>query len=156
MKLFIIFTLFLCVYIFSEQFTGVQQPEFEDDTQTVNMFKEVLEHLKPAKNKAACQIFPRELLVREKVGLRWDTVPEKYWEEEILPRLSGSVAVLDVGANTGHFALPMAKLGHTVISLEPNPNTCKTLKQNLETQGVSSKVCCLGETKARVFIPATY
>ena len=111
------------------------------DTEKAKLFKRALESLAPISTKANHQLNPRKLLVREKVGLRWDLFPERYWEMDILPRISGHITVLDVGANTGQFAIPMAELGHTVISLEPNRNTCETLKNKLEIRGLTTQVC---------------
>ena len=119
------------------------------ETQIRNLFKEALGSL--VQTRATKQTVPRKLLVREKVGLRWNMYPEKYWETEILPRVPSHITVLDVGANAGQFAIPMAELGHTVISLEPNENTCNTLKNNLESRGLSPRVRCALEPLSLMF-----
>ena len=107
------------------------------ETQIVNLFNDALRSL--VQTKATEQV-PRKLLVREVVGLRWNTYPEKYWETDILPRVPNHITVLDVGANAGQFAIPMAELGHTVISVEPNENTCNSLKKNLDSRGLAPQV----------------
>ena len=121
-----------------------QQTSLElDDSQMPKVFKQTLESQVSTSTDFKKQSVPRKLLVREKVGLRWDLFPERYWETHVLPRISGHITVLDVGANTGQFAIPIAELGNTVISLEPNEKTCNTLKNNLETRGLTPKVCLL-------------
>mmetsp|Transcript_34981 Transcript_34981/g.104341 ORF Transcript_34981/g.104341 Transcript_34981/m.104341 type:complete len:435 (-) Transcript_34981:317-1621(-) len=58
----------------------------------------------------------------------------------------GSTTIVDVGANAGQFALPLAKKGHTIYSFEPVSQTCATLKDNIKKEGVEAriKVACVG------------
>ena len=152
-RLFLICTVVIVVYVFStctpntsEMSTSIdlhqQQISLElVDAQMANMFEQTLESLVPNSTDFKKQPAPKKLLVRERVGLRWDLFPERYWETRVLPRISGHNTVLDVGANTGQFAIPIAELGNTVISLEPNEKTCNTLKNNVETRGLTPKVC---------------
>jgi len=69
--------------------------------------------------------------------------------ENILHILLGSTtrtAIVDIGANVGQFALPLAKEGHTVYSFEPIEGTCEILKQNVKKDGVERlvRVFCVG------------
>jgi len=82
----------------------------------------------------------RRILVREHVGLDWDSVPEKYWEDRILPRLRHRVNIVDIGANVGQFAVPNAQLGHNVISFEPNKNTCLSLISRIKNKDLENLV----------------
>ena len=82
----------------------------------------------------------RRILIRERVGLRWDTIPEKYWEHNVINRVEQQVSIVDIGANVGQFAIPNAARGHIVHSFEPNPNTCRTLKLRVFEENVQSKV----------------
>jgi FkbM family methyltransferase len=49
---------------------------------------------------------------------------------EILYSLSGDVFV-DVGANVGQYAVPLAKRFRTVVAVEPNPGAIEILQRNL-------------------------
>ena len=105
-------------------------------------FKEKLTSLSPSSTQPR-KHWDRSLLVREQVGLSWDVYPERYWETKVLPKLSREITLLDVGANVGQFAIPNAKAGHRVISLEPNDSTCATLKGSLVAKGLAHKVSAL-------------
>jgi FkbM family methyltransferase len=48
--------------------------------------------------------------------------------------------VLDVGANIGFYAVPVALLGATVACFEPAPATLDVLRTNIERNGVSERV----------------
>ena len=48
--------------------------------------------------------------------------------------------VVDIGANVGQFAIPIAKNGHRVISIEPNEKTCEKLKENLAETMLTAQV----------------
>lgn len=85
----------------------------------------------------------RRIIVRERIGLKWDWYPEKYWEEHVLPRLRENVTIVDVGANVGQFTIPNAKLGHYVFAFEPNDETCAILHDRLAQHGLSHKVSLL-------------
>ena len=93
----------------------------------------------------------RRILIREHVGLAWSSVPEKYWEHEVLPRLRKQVNIIDIGANIGQFAIPNAELGHYVVSFEPNVNTCNTLKSRVVQKHLAGKVCLLSHIPTFVF-----
>jgi len=81
----------------------------------------------------------KRLLVREHLGIA--NVPaEEFFETRILPFMKQKHLLVDIGANTGQFAVPMASLGHTVISFEPSPATCEVLLNNLKKANVSSRV----------------
>ena len=103
-------------------------------------FKQTLETLSPHTVSQDRYNRFRRILTRDAVGLQWDWYPEQFWEEVMLPRLHRTVNVVDVGANTGQFAIPNAKRGHSVISFEPNPETCKELKRKVKAGYLSSQV----------------
>lgn len=51
--------------------------------------------------------------------------------------------LLDIGANTGMFALlPAIKPDLTVLAFEPNPNIQKILKENIALNNISDKTTC--------------
>lgn len=66
--------------------------------------------------------------------------PEYYFSEHMLPKLTGKTTILDIGANVGQFAIPIAKNGHRVISIEPNEKTCEKLKENLAETKFTTQV----------------
>ena len=128
---------------------GLQVPESYGGMKMTNItseashleafFKESLTTL--SRNKAQLRKHSlRSLLIREKVGLKWNMFPERYLETHVLPKLSKRITVLDVGANKGQFAMPLAEIGHNVISLEPNESTCATLKESLRSKGLEKQV----------------
>lgn len=63
---------------------------------------------------------------------------EDYFETVLLPRVSpnnGRQFIVDVGANTGQFAVAMVKAGVDGVSFEPGPPTCTKLKERIAEQG---------------------
>ena len=80
----------------------------------------------------------RRILVREHLGIAKATAEDFF--AGFLPRMSEKHIVLDIGANTGQFAVPLASLGHTVISFEPSQSTCDVLRKNLENANVANRV----------------
>ena len=82
------------------------------------------------------------VLSAAKVGIEWNSVPEKFWQDMVLPRLHGHVNIVDIGANEGQFALPNGRHGHHVISFEPNLQTCESLKRSVSSERLRDKVCC--------------
>ena len=66
------------------------------------------------------------------------TKPEEFFVRDLLPRVSGRrQLVIDVGANTGQFALTMARNGHDGIAFEPAPSTCTELKANIDRERIN-------------------
>lgn len=59
--------------------------------------------------------------------------------------------IIDVGANIGQFAIPLAKQGHRVISFEPNSGTCLKLKDNIKNNQLDGRVrvICSGISDAK-------
>jgi S-adenosylmethionine-dependent methyltransferase len=49
---------------------------------------------------------------------------------------SGPLDVVDVGGGTGHFAVPLAVLGHRVTVVDPNPDALATLERRAAESGV--------------------
>ena len=62
------------------------------------------------------------------------TSPEDFFADILVPRVADRrELVIDVGANTGQFAVSIARSGHDGISFEPAPSTCAELRRNLES-----------------------
>lgn len=103
--------------------------------------KESLRTLRPRPLPIADSQF-RRVLIRERVGIEGHMYPEYYFSEHMLPKLTGTTTILDIGANVGQFAIPIAKSGHRVISIEPNEKTCEKLKENLAVTTLTTQVIC--------------
>ena len=58
-------------------------------------------------------------------------------------------SIIDIGANIGQSAIPLAKDGHTVYSFEPVVSTCEALKRNVMKENVQTNVnvFCVGIDK---------
>ncbi|GAA3242906.1 methyltransferase [Actinocorallia longicatena] len=48
----------------------------------------------------------------------------------------GPLDVIDVGGGTGHFAVPLAELGHRVTVVDPNPDALAALERRADEAGV--------------------
>jgi FkbM family methyltransferase len=81
----------------------------------------------------------RQVIIRERMGIG-SLHAEKWFDVSLLPLLKNKALLVDVGANVGMFAIPMAKLGHTVISFEPGQATCATFKANIAKTQFQSNV----------------
>lgn len=91
----------------------------------------------PSKSCSKTNYSMKRLLVREHLGI--DNVSaEHFFEQKILPFMHQKHLLVDVGANTGQFAVPMASLGHSVISFEPSPATCDIFLNNVKKANVSN------------------
>ena len=53
---------------------------------------------------------------------------------------AASLQVLDVGGGSGIFAVPLARLGHSVTVVDPSADALATLRRRAETAGVGSRV----------------
>lgn len=85
----------------------------------------------------------RRVLVREQFNLVEHGSAEAWLERSFLPSINSTgLFFVDVGANTGQFAIPITKMGHKVISFEPVPSTCAILRANLAKAGLTSTVYC--------------
>ncbi|MCZ7413787.1 MULTISPECIES: methyltransferase [unclassified Streptomyces] len=69
------------------------------------------------------------------------------WEvlSEALHRRSEAVGrpaldVLDAGGGSGHFAVPLARLGHRVTVVDPSPNALFALERRAAEEGVADRV----------------
>lgn len=102
--------------------------------------KKSIETLKHQRVDSSSDAEFRRVLIREKIGLKWNSIPEKYWEDDILPRMTQTVNIIDVGANIGQFAIPNGQIGHHVESFEPNLSTCDVLKSRVAHHGLLEKV----------------
>ena len=58
--------------------------------------------------------------------------------EFLLSNLEPDYAVLDIGAGTGRFAIPMAKVAREVTAVEPSPNMSAFLRENAAAEGASN------------------
>lgn len=115
----------------------------ESDIRYIAFMKESLHTLSPRPLHMADSKF-RRVLIRERVGIGGHQYPEDYFSEHILPKLTGTTTILDIGANVGQFAIPTAKSGHRVICIEPNKKTCEKLKGNLaEAMLATHQVTCV-------------
>lgn len=105
------------------------------------------------------------------VDLRSDYQRRVFWtgeyETDIVHRLSEAIKpggiVLDVGANVGFFAVPLAarvaQLGGRVVAVEPLPANADRLRRNIEANGLDERVvivrAALGEAQGRMFLVRT-
>jgi len=69
--------------------------------------------------------------------------------ERIISKLLGTsqrAKIVDIGANVGQFAIPLAKDGHWVYSFEPVASTCETLQTNIREKHLEDRiqVTCAG------------
>lgn len=74
------------------------------------------------------------------------TLPEERFLARIAPSLKGGT-VLDVGANTGSYALELRRLAPQarIIAFEPHPRTFATLTRRLEGSGIETQKLALGD-----------
>ncbi|MBI4282821.1 MAG: methyltransferase domain-containing protein [Chloroflexi bacterium] len=56
----------------------------------------------------------------------------------VLDRLRPGDTVLDIGAGTGHFAIPLAKSGYSVTAVEPSPSMAAFLLKNAAADGLTN------------------
>lgn len=57
-----------------------------------------------------------------------------------LRRSGRPLAVVDVGGGTGGFAVPLARLGHTVTVVDPSPDALATLARRAVAGGVAERI----------------
>lgn len=110
------------------------------DSDYVEAFQQTLKILKPISVKGHTSNIFRRILVRERIGLQWNSYPEAYWEMHVVVRIQKSVNVVDIGANVGQFTIPTAEHGHNVYAFEPNPETCKILENKIHSKRLSERV----------------
>ena len=67
----------------------------------------------------------------------------------ILSRIEPESTILDIGAGTGAFAIPLAEAGHHVIALDPSEYHLSILK----SKGECEMICSLWDEKAAGEIP---
>jgi len=63
------------------------------------------------------------------------------WEPISIIKLNESDVIIDVGANVGYYTLQLSQyLGNTgkIISIEPDPETCDTLKKNCQLNNLKN------------------
>ena len=123
----------------STGFSSLNRPAAAADILYIAFMKESLRTLRPRPLPIIGSRFER-VLIRERVGIEGDEYPEYYFSEHVLPKLTKTTTILDIGANVGQFAIPIAKSGHRVISIEPNSKTCEKLKENLAETMLTAQV----------------
>lgn len=60
--------------------------------------------------------------------------------EEMISATSSGDVVYDIGANVGHYTLPLAAKGCVVYSFEPHPKTYKKLRKNIRANNFDNVV----------------
>lgn len=68
------------------------------------------------------------------------SVPEIVLNKLLNSQSHKDATIIDVGANVGQFAIPLAKQNYRVISFEPNVESCLKLKENLEKDLIDDQV----------------
>lgn len=72
-------------------------------------------------------------------------------------RIEEGDRVLDVGGGTGHFTIPLAKMGYQMHLLELSPDRCRTAKETADEHGVASNVEVVnGDMRAMAFTEDTF
>ena len=56
----------------------------------------------------------------------------------VVEKLQPEDTVLDIGAGTGHFAIPLARVARSVTAVEPSPGTAALLRKNAAAQGLTN------------------
>jgi len=66
--------------------------------------------------------------------------------DHLLKDVTEELTIVDIGANQGQFALPLAKRGFKMCSFEPDAGTCEVLKTNIRKENVEKNmaVTCMG------------
>jgi len=93
-------------------------------------------------------IFKGRTIIVQSAGLGWkvdiDTVNndaigpdhEQWIEQAILSAIPKDGVFLDVGTHVGHYSLRASLIASKVISIEPNPESLKRLKENIELNDI--------------------
>ena len=76
---------------------------------------------------------------------RFDAAVKRKGEERpdplqdfVVGKLHSSDTVLDIGAGTGRFAVPMARVARSVTAVEPSPNMAAFLRENAAEEGLTN------------------
>lgn len=65
--------------------------------------------------------------------------------------------VLDVGGGTGHFTIPLAKMGHRMCLLELSPDRCRTVAETAAEYDIESNVRVVnGDMRSMAFAENTF
>jgi FkbM family methyltransferase len=84
----------------------------------------------------SCKILIRPYVFSEIImvsGL-WET----YVKEVLFEKTSNKDTIMDIGANIGIYALPLAKKTKKVVAFEPHPTTFSILKKSMELSNISN------------------
>lgn len=60
--------------------------------------------------------------------------------DELARRPGAQLSIVDVGGGTGGFAVPLARLGHTVTVVDPSPDALATLDRRARASDVSARI----------------
>lgn len=81
--------------------------------------------------------------LRPRASLRtavvWDVLREAL-DRQVKTGGQQSLEVLDTGGGTGHFAVPVARLGHRVTVVDPSPDALFALERRADEAGVTDRV----------------
>src|SRR5262249_61611761 len=69
-----------------------------------------------------------------------DVIQKAHLEREIASRLSGVRTILDAGAGTGHFSIPLARQGFHVTHLDISRGMIDTARQLAQEAGVLDRM----------------
>jgi len=67
------------------------------------------------------------------------------FEKDLSPEFKNMSIVLDIGANIGKHSIEMAKTCDKVIAIEPDKDSYKLLKQNIELNNIEDKVTIINK-----------
>ncbi|MEU6733108.1 methyltransferase [Streptomyces physcomitrii] len=81
--------------------------------------------------------------MRPRAALRtavvWDVLREAL-DDRVAVTGRKALDVLDTGGGSGHFAVPVARLGHRVTVVDPSPNALFALERRAAEEGVAERV----------------
>jgi SAM-dependent methyltransferase len=83
---------------------------------------------------------PGEEARRERLFLD-DVIQKAHLEREIASRLGGARTILDAGAGTGRFSIPLARQGFHVTHLDISQGMIDTARQLAQDAGVLDRMC---------------
>jgi len=102
-----------------------------------------------------------DLAVWKELAPRYDVVDEQTRQaptlvDRVLELIPAGASVLDIGAGTGNYAIPLARHGSRVTALEYSPDMLAVLRRKLEEQGVQSVTPVQGKWEDTTLPPHDY